>query len=136
MATPRIAPVPQNGQVEQQLAAAAAQPTHLSDEGHRFIRVREAVRDTYYNDQGGLCTYGVGILVQPPRPCTPEELTTHLPGEQIEASLAREIARAEAGVRRNISAPLTQSQFDALVSITFNTGPGSSRRHNGAQPIL
>ena len=51
-----------------------------------------------------------------------------LPGEQFstitEADaielLRRDLAIAEAAVRRLISVTLTQSQFDALVSFTFN----------------
>ena len=56
-----------------------------------------------------------------------------LPGEQFstitEADaielLRHDLAIAEAAVRRLITVPLTQNQFDALVSFTFNVGEGA-----------
>lgn len=35
----------------------------------------------------------------------------------------RRVAEAERAVRHNIKVPLNQSQFDALCSLTYNTGP-------------
>lgn len=41
---------------------------------------------------------------------------------QAVALLAQDLARAAADVRRLVTASLTQSQFDALVSFVFNVG--------------
>ena len=42
--------------------------------------------------------------------------------EQVEAALASDVAWAEAEVNRCVMVPMTQNQFDALVSFTFNVG--------------
>lgn len=54
----------------------------------------------------------------------------------MNSSLSQEISRAEEAVRRNVRVPLTQNQFDALVSLTYNAGGGNQRDHNGAQPVF
>lgn len=84
----------------------------------------------YYNDghgNRGHCTYGIGILAHR-GPCTAEELRRPLSGAQIEASFASAIREAERAVRNNVThQPLTQAQFDALVSYAFNTGARGAR---------
>ncbi|MBN8530387.1 MAG: lysozyme [Alphaproteobacteria bacterium] len=44
------------------------------------------------------------------------------------ALLARDVVVAEDAVRRCITAPLNQAQFDALVSFVFNLGGGALQR--------
>lgn len=44
---------------------------------------------------------------------------------QADALLARDLEWAEAAVSRTISVPLTQAEFDALVSFTYNIGSGA-----------
>lgn len=96
----------------------------LSTEGQRRLRRRESVRG-YYNDGGGNrgnCTYGIGILLHR-GPCTAEELARPLTTAQIESSFSAAVREAERAVRRGVNQQLlTQEQFDALVSFTFNTG--------------
>jgi lysozyme len=43
---------------------------------------------------------------------------------EAEATLCVDLGTAEAAVSRLVSVPLTQGQFDALVSWTFNEGQG------------
>jgi GH24 family phage-related lysozyme (muramidase) len=49
----------------------------------------------------------------------------------VEAEFSRRVTAAEAGVVRNVrNQKLTQDQFDALVSLTFNAGvTGSSKAY-------
>lgn len=42
--------------------------------------------------------------------------------EQADAILATDLSKVEANVNRVVKVPLTQNQFDALVSFDFNTG--------------
>lgn len=44
---------------------------------------------------------------------------------EAEAGLRRELAKFEAGVQRLVTVDLTQNQFDALVSLTYNIGLGA-----------
>ncbi len=102
----------------------------LSAEGQRRLRRRESVRG-YYNDGGGNrgnCTYGIGILLHR-GPCTAEELARPLTTAQIESSFNAAVREAERAVRRGVNRQqLTQEQFDALVSFTFNTGARHAQR--------
>jgi lysozyme len=45
--------------------------------------------------------------------------------EEVDEILRKDLARFEQGVSRLITAPLTQGQFDALVSFSFNVGLGN-----------
>lgn len=45
--------------------------------------------------------------------------------EEASALLREDLQWAEAGVNHQVKVPLTQNQFDALVSFTFNVGQGA-----------
>jgi GH24 family phage-related lysozyme (muramidase) len=103
----------------------------LSNEARSRMRhQREGVVRGYYNDgrgNRGHCSYGIGILAHR-GPCTAEELQRPLTSAQLEASFAAAIREAEQAVRRHVTnRQLTQAQFDALVSYTFNTGARGAR---------
>ena len=52
----------------------------------------------------------------------PKDVITEMVAEQL---LKRDLKWAEALVNEHVTVPLTQHQFDAMVSIIFNVGPGS-----------
>ena len=88
-----------------------------SNAGVELIARFEGVRLNAYDDGVGVWTIGYGHT-------GPD---VH-PGLTITMKLARELLRqdlagAEAQVNETIERPLNQSQFDALVSLVFNTGP-------------
>jgi len=60
--------------------------------------------------------YGHTAGVRPGDTCTQE---------QARAWLKADLAHAEAAVSQYVKVPLTQNQFDALVSFTFNCGMGA-----------
>jgi GH24 family phage-related lysozyme (muramidase) len=63
-------------------------------------------------------------------PCTAQELAKKVSDEQIDDGFAIRVRDAEKAVERNVKTELTQDQFDALVSLTFNRGAtGSSHAY-------
>jgi lysozyme len=99
----------------------------MSASGRAELRRREDVRLQCYNDMANNCTFGIGALAHL-GPCTAEELMRPVTAAQVDAQLATRLHTAEAGVRRHVNRQtLTQPQFDALVSYTFNLGVTGSR---------
>lgn len=86
-----------------------------SDNGLNQIILREGKRNKAYQDTKGIWTIGVGH--------TGSEVHSGLiwTDAQIKAQLANDIQIAEHAVN-SINVTLTQNQFDALVSLTFNIG--------------
>lgn len=56
---------------------------------------------------------------------------TRWPQEVADARLAADIAQREAFVSRMVTVPLTQGQFDAIVDMVFNVGPGAKGVKDG-----
>ena len=90
-----------------------------SDAGIALIKRFESFCATIYRCPAGKHTIGYGHVVLPG-----EQFGRITEADAIEL-LRRDLAIAEAAVRRLINVPLTQSQFDALVSFTFNVGEGA-----------
>lgn len=93
----------------------------LGPKGEALIKSFETLRLSSYPDERGVWTigwghtgwYAPGVAVGPGQTCTPE---------QAEAWFLEDTARAVAGVSRNVDVALTQDQFDALASFTYNDG--------------
>jgi GH24 family phage-related lysozyme (muramidase) len=89
------------------------------------MRKREVDIFNYYDDMGpgkGNCTWGLGILAHRGQ-CTRDELGKEVSQAEVDAEFARKVAKAERIVRRNVAnQALSQTQFDALVSLTYNAG--------------
>lgn len=106
----------------------ANETMRMSAAGMSELRRRESVVLHYYNDSANNCTFGVGTLAHLGG-CTGEELARTVTVAQVNASLAGRVASAEETVRRRVTRhSLTQEQFDALVSFTFNAGATGARR--------
>lgn len=101
-----------------------------SDKGIRFITLHERLVKGYYNDlkgNKGNCTWGIGTLAHF-GPCTPEELKAPVTMEQIYAAQTSSVVESERNIKRIVkNNKLTQEQFDALVSFTYNTGAKNAR---------
>lgn len=96
---------------------------HATEDGLRLIRRFEGFSATPYVCPAGYLTVGYGHVVKNPdafrQPITENEATE---------ILAVDVETAERAVLRLISVPLTDGQFDALVSFTFNLGAGALQR--------
>jgi lysozyme len=93
-----------------------------SDEGIALIKREEGMRLDAYRDTGGVWTIGYGHTgaAGEPRPIQGMKISR----SEAEAILRRDVAAVERDVTRFVKVPLTQGQFDALVSFTFNLGAG------------
>lgn len=98
---------------------------HITSNGLQLIKRFEGFSPTIYLDAAGLPTIGYGHLIKP------HETTLFKAGiteDKAVELLKSDIAVAERAVTRLITVPLTDHQFDALVSFTFNLGAGTLQR--------
>ncbi len=95
-----------------------------SRKGVQFITEAEGFKTKAYKDSKGLWTIGVGHLIN----LTTEKylLTKVLTIQEVNDLLAIDLKQAEKDVNDNIIVPLTQNEFDALVSLRFNIGNGQN----------
>lgn len=100
---------------------------NVSDKAIKMIRHHEGVRVKPYQDAIGLWTVGVGHLIGDGK-TLPDEWNRTLTMGEVDEILRKDLARFEAGVERLCPTGLTQSRFDALVSISFNFGLGNLQR--------
>lgn len=99
-----------------------------SEEGVDLITGFEGTRFTAYDDGVGVWTIGTGTTVYPNGEkvkqgdtCTPE---------QAKAYFKHDLAKFEKAVNESVTVTLTQNQFDALVSLTYNIGSGAFKSSN------
>lgn len=94
---------------------------YYSNHTHLDVPVSEGFILVVYPDDRGNPTVGCGHLVLP-------EDNLHL-GQAISVEQARDLLkkdlrRTEHGINLKVNVPLHQYEYDALVSVTFNTGAG------------
>jgi lysozyme len=97
-------------------------PMQISKEGLELLKEREGVRNHAYQDSKGIWTIGVGHT----GPEVKEGLVWT--DAEVDEALEKDVGWAEKAINDQVSTPLTQSQFDALVSLVFNIGVGAFRR--------
>ncbi len=61
----------------------------------------------------------------------PTELKKKIASEQIDSELRKRLKIVETKVRTHVRVQLTRHKYDALVSFTYNVGPGL-----GADPVI
>ncbi|PSO51060.1 MAG: hypothetical protein BRC33_01555 [Cyanobacteria bacterium SW_9_44_58] len=93
----------------------------VSKKGLSTLKNFEGLRLNSYQDSAGVWTVGYG------------HTDTAKPGMSISRSrakelLKRDLQRFEEAVAKKVDVPLSQSQFDALVSFTYNVGIGALSR--------
>ena len=106
----------------------------ISNKGLQLIRKYEGCKTTPYRCPAGLYTVGYGHVIGNGLQLPDQFNRTFSLGE-IDELLRTDLARFEQGVLRYCPVYLTQCQFDALVSFSFNLGLGVLQRSTLRQKI-
>ena len=96
---------------------------HITQNGIDLIKRFEGFSAKVYICPAGYPTIGYGHVVKPY-----EDFSVGIDEAQAEELLRQDAVIAERAVLRLISVPLTDGQFDALVSFTYNLGGGALQR--------
>jgi len=118
---------------------------NISDKAIKMIQHHEGVRQKPYRCPAKLWTVGVGHVLYPAQgklkiedrmgiDLLPEDNRTFTMDE-VNAILKSDLARFEKGVATYCPVALTQGQFDALVSFSFNVGLGTLQRSTLRQKL-
>ena len=95
---------------------------HITQDGLDMIKRFEGFSPAVYICPAGYPTIGYGHVIQ-----RGEDLDT-ITEEQAEELLSLDVKVAERAVLRLINVPISDGQFDALVSFTYNLGAGALQR--------
>jgi lysozyme len=107
-----------------------------SERGIRLIKHYEGVRNCPYRCPAGLYTVGVGHLIGDGK-SLPDTWNRTFSEDEINGLLKRDLRRFELGIHKMLpNMPLRQSEFDALVSFSFNLGLGCFQRSTVRQALL
>lgn len=94
----------------------------LSDDGLQLIEDFEGYRADWYADPTGVQTIGIGWTHD-----LPDGFAAPLSHAEARRLLRQSAGEYEAAVRRHADVPLSQPQFDALVSFVYNLGASRLR---------
>lgn len=102
-------------------------PTMISERGIKLIQKWEGLYLKAYRDSVGIWTIGWGSITNPALGINvfPGLVITR---EEAEAFMKRELEEKCANVARLVKVPLSQNQFDALVSFAYNVGWGALQK--------
>ena len=111
-----------------------------------MIKHHEGVRNKPYRCPARLWTIGVGHVMYPDQAKLPldkrdsvmlkPEDDRQFTQEEVDGILRHDLDRFERGVERFCPSNLSQGQFDALVSFSFNLGLGTLQRSTLRQKLL
>jgi lysozyme len=119
---------------------------NVSPKAIEMIKHHEGVRQKPYQCPARLWTIGVGHVMYPQQgklkledrnafQTNAQDMRTYSM-EEVDAILRADLARFEKGVATYCPVPLTQGQFDALVSFSFNVGLGTLQRSTLRQKVI
>jgi len=96
----------------------------LSEQGIKVIKSFEGLRLSAYRDVAGVWTIGYGSTrYHDGKPVKPADKLAD--EQQADALFSNTLGQYEDAVNQYVKVTLTQSQFDALVSFTYNEGTGA-----------
>ena len=95
----------------------------ITEQGRSIIKRFEGFSPVIYRCPGGYDTIGYGHLVR-----DWEKFSEPMSYDEADRLLIQDVGIAERAVLRLIDVELSDGQFDALVSFTFNLGAGALQR--------
>ena len=102
---------------------------HISEKAINLIKNFEGLRTKSYICPAGVRTIGYGHVL------AANDNRNNISEKEAEKLLRQDVAKSETSVLRNVVVELTQGQFDALVSFTYNLGSASLQRSTLRQKI-
>jgi len=96
---------------------------YTTEFGVSLLKQFEGFRSTTYVCPGGKATVGYGHAIK-----EGENFSDGITEEEGEELLKKDLFFAERAVSRLVRVPLTNGQFDSLVSFTYNLGPAALQR--------
>jgi len=96
----------------------------IDQAGLDHIKQSEGVRNTIYKDRAGLDTIGVGHLITKEEKISGRFAGGRISDEEVDTLLLEDLDRTQRGVRNCVKQPVTQDQYDAMISMAFNIGTG------------
>lgn len=119
---------------------------NVSPKAIAVIKHHEGVRQKPYQCPARLWTVGVGHVLYPEQGKLPidqrDSFSLRIEDfrifsmEEVDGILRRDLDRFERGVEKFCPVALTQGEFDALVSFSFNVGLGTLQRSTLRQKLL
>lgn len=92
---------------------------NISQNGINLLKKHEGLRLTAYRCPAGVWTIGYGHTGAEVKPAMT------ISESEAEKLLRADVALAERAVNKHVTSVISQNQFDALVSFTFNVGAGA-----------
>jgi lysozyme len=118
----------------------------VSDRAIAVIKHHEGTRYKPYRCPANLWTIGVGHVLYPDQAKIPinqrmdyqlrAEDNRQFTPQEVDGILRADLDRFERGVEKLCPIPLTQGNFDSLVSFSFNVGLGTLQRSTLRQKLL
>lgn len=99
------------------VAMFGKRPLKIDRNGINLIKQFEGFSSTIYLDAAGLPTIGYGHLIK-----NDEDFSGGITEDDATKLMYSDLSRFESSVNRLVTVPLSQSQFNALVSFTYNVG--------------
>lgn len=106
----------------------------ISTKGIDLIAHFEGIRFKPYKCGAGLWTVGIGHLIGDGK-SLPDSWNRTFTKDEVYGLFLTDVTRFERGVERYCPVRLTQGQFDALVSFSFNHGLGLLQRSSVRQKV-
>ena len=106
----------------------------ISPRGLSLLKQFEGCILVPYKDSAGLYTIGYGHLIADGR-TLPDSAKYKISQKQADLLLKYDVIPREKAVERLCTVPLSQNEFDALVSFVFNLGAGCFQRSTIRQKL-